>query len=370
MNIEKKVTQFWYPDEPYTGLTKWIYRLCQPLNRSLHHIVTQRMRRRKRLARTAAEPVIVVVGNITVGGTGKTPVIIGLAEWLLQQGYRPGVISRGYRKLSIAEKVNTFRNQSQRVSERVSQIVSEAVSTDQVGDEPKLIQTRTGIPVVVNPKRRQAYDTLRAQFPKVDVILSDDGMQHYALPRHIEISVFDADRGIGNGLLVPSGPLREPLERLETVDAVLLNYTGDTQVNPKLLACLGQNKPYFTFDLQSVGLFRVADDREVPMPESPVIAITGIGHPKRFYQQLERLGLTLKQRIARPDHHPFSSSDFEAFTAQTTVVMTEKDSVKCRPFAKPHWYYLKVSAQFSAPFQAFLEHTFPEQFTQLDDAKI
>lgn len=369
LKFEQQVTRFWYPADRYRGTRQLIYRLIKPLNRWSTRYALYKMTQRQLLplvslpspaapaelpqqrpSTSSQSPLIVVVGNITVGGTGKTPVIIGLVEWLQQQGYQPGIISRGYGAhtpwcASLVSKAVPNRSKSVALDDCAAE----------VGDEPLLLRRRTQVPVVVNPRRCEAVAALRAQCPDVNVILCDDGLQHYGLPRHIEIAVVDGQRGFGNGCCLPVGPLREPIERLASVNAVLVHAPQGAEIPSKLRNQLPSGVPQATFHLQAGGFYRVLDDEPVLMPTTLVSAVTGIGHPKRFFDQLSALGLTLNHCLAFPDHHHYKQEDFAGIERCVPVVMTEKDSVKCRAFAKSNWYYLKVETQLDQAFLSYFQ---------------
>lgn len=268
--------------------------------------------------RRLAAPVI-VVGNIAVGGTGKTPLIIALAESLRSTGLRPGVISRGYGGRAGAQPC----------------VVTADSSADAVGDEPLLIATVTGCPVVVGADRRRAAVHLLAGSP-VDLILSDDGLQHYGLHRDLEIVVIDADRGLGNGHCLPAGPLREPAARLASVDIVVVNGVGF--VPPRSFSTM-RIVPLHFRHLASGELIKPED-----WPHGPAIhAVAGIGNPARFATTLAELGL-IPRLHAFPDHHRFSAADLD-FGDTLPVVMTAKDAVKCTAYAGPRLWVLDVAAQ-------------------------
>ncbi|MDX1706403.1 tetraacyldisaccharide 4'-kinase [Pseudidiomarina sp.] len=268
-----------------------------------------------------AAPVI-VVGNITVGGSGKTPVTEALVGWLREHGWRPGIISRGYGGRGPFPLVVTADSDPQRC-----------------GDEPLLLVRRCKVPVVVAPDRVGAARHLLAEFPQVNIILCDDGLQHYRLQRDIELIVVDGNRGLGNGWRLPLGPLREPRKRLSRADLVVQNGHSDAHEFGSV------------FTLQSMGWRRVIDDEPVPkLPQGRTVAVAGIGHPPRFFATLEKLGLRLDASREFPDHYPFSAADFDQLPAHDIVVMTEKDAAKCRSFARPDWYYLPVSAEFESGF--------------------
>jgi len=263
---------------------------------------------------------VVVVGNITAGGTGKTPLVIWLAERLKRAGYRPGIVSRGYGGRSKA--ATPVRPDSDPAA---------------VGDEPVLLARRTACPVWVGRGRVEAAQQLLAFHPEVDVILADDGLQHYALGRDVEVVVIDGERGFGNGWLLPAGPLREPRSRLRAVDAVVVN-------GGQALAQIPA--PQFAMALVGDRFWRLGQ------PESSVgagcfagrvvQAVAGIGNPERFFRKLRQLGIQIEAH-ARPDHHRYDVSDIPA----GTVLMTEKDAVKCAGFDLPDAWALAVDAELA-----------------------
>lgn len=245
---------------------------------------------------------VLVVGNISVGGTGKTPLIIELVKQLQQSGYKPGVISRGYGGQSTSWP----------------QQLDEHSTPQQVGDEPVLIYQHTAAPMVVGPDRRQDIELLLST-AECDLILSDDGLQHYALRRNAEIAVVDAQRLFGNRLCLPAGPLREPVRRLKQVDLTLYNGAGISDDSFLL----------HTAECMSVcdtGTKKLLED----FSNTTVHAVAGIGHPQRFFSMLEEAGINVIAH-AFPDHHDYSSKDV-SFADDLPVLMTEKDAVKCRDF--------------------------------------
>lgn len=257
---------------------------------------------------------IVVVGNITVGGTGKTPVVIALVEALQARGLCPGVVSRGYG----AAPGGTFPHR-----------VNAASEADDCGDEPLLVFHRTGVPCVVDPDRPAAVRTLLAA-QHVDVVLCDDGLQHYALARDFEIAVLDAQRGIGNGFCLPAGPLREPVARLDSVSALLWR---------------GGSKPASSVVYAVDGLIALQPESApaAPAAGAQVLALAGIGQPEQFYATLAGMGYRVAPH-SFPDHHRYTQADLDAL-GDGPVIMTEKDAVKCRDFAGANHWYLKISAR-------------------------
>lgn len=265
---------------------------------------------------------VIVVGNISVGGTGKTPLVIWLAEKMQQLGFKPGIVTRGY-----------GGNSRQWPRE-----VAPDTQASEVGDEALLLRRRTGCPVYAGPDRSTVAQRLLADHP-CDLIISDDGMQHYALGRDLEIAVIDGARRFGNGLCLPAGPLRERRGRLAETDLVLNNGAGNGDQHRMRLSAA-----------EAVALDGRGESRALDaFISGPVHAVAGIGHPERFFNMLEEAGLTL-HRHPFPDHHPFSADDLQAFEDQT-VLMTEKDAVKCELFAHPGHWYVPTTAEVDPGFE-------------------
>ena len=262
---------------------------------------------------------VLVIGNITVGGTGKTPMTLALIKRLQQEGFRPGVVSRGYGG-SAAYPLR----------------VSESVGVEETGDEPMTIFRRSGVPVVVDPKRPRAVSLL-LQGTDCDLVLSDDGLQHYALARDIEIAVVDGARGLGNQLLLPAGPLRETAARHASVDYVIIN--GDGFSFPGAYPMRLVPEPWQNLHKAKQSL---------PEPGSRIHAVAGIGNPERFFTQLRAQGFEVVAHVF-PDHHAYVAADF-AFSDGAPVVMTEKDAVKCMDLAADNWWFVPVSADLPEPF--------------------
>ncbi len=264
---------------------------------------------------------VIVVGNISVGGTGKTPVTEALVDWLQQRGYQPGIISRGYGGQGPFPL-----------------LVTPTSDPNQCGDEPLLLARRSRIPVVVAPNRKAAVEHLLEQHPNINIIVSDDGLQHYALQRDLELIVVDGERGLGNGWRLPMGPLRESPQRL-TSGAIVVQNGGAEHLHG------------YRFELQPQAWRRVIDDEPVSLAaDGSVIAIAGIGHPQRFFNTLQSLNIVPDSTLAFADHYAFSAKDFAEIPADTNVLMTEKDAAKCQSFARQNWYYLPVRAEFKNDF--------------------
>jgi len=265
---------------------------------------------------------VIIVGNISVGGTGKTPLTLWLAQQLIEEGWHPGIISRGYRKSKHVP--NTLR------------AVNTDDSADEVGDEPLLMAQREICPVWVGRDRPAVAQAMLNAHPQCDVILSDDGLQHYRLQRDVEIAVVDGARRFGNGLLLPAGPLREPVSRLQQMDAVVVN-GGEVHGNEFAMSLRGTHfynllNPEITITASALSGQRLH-------------AIAGIGHPQRFFSHLQQLGLSCSGH-AYSDHHVYIANDI-AFDDADAILMTEKDAVKCAAFATEKHWVLRVDAQVS-----------------------
>jgi tetraacyldisaccharide 4'-kinase len=266
---------------------------------------------------------VIVVGNISVGGNGKTPLVVYLAKRLRQEGYHPGVLSRGYAGKNACYPMS----------------VEQGSKVDVVGDEAILMWQHINCPLVVDPVRpRGAIELVNKH--KCDVIICDDGLQHYALNRDVEIVVIDGQRRCGNNFLLPTGPLREGLWRLNTVDFLVLN--GGLVTNGEYLMSLEAGK--------LINVKHPNKSLSISAITSPVSALAGIGNPQRFFSLLEKKQVKLKHQISFIDHHAFSEADIPS----GTVIMTEKDAVKCTQIAHDDCWYLPVSASLTSEFESQL----------------
>lgn len=315
--MSSSVERYWYGERPLVRLLiplSWIYRLLVALRRLAYRLGMLSV------ARFAAP--VIVVGNVTVGGTGKTPLVVWLAALLKEHGYAPGLVSRGY------------GGSARRWPQQVRHDSDPAV----VGDEAVLLAQRTGCPMAVGPKRAAAAREL-LEHRRCDVLLSDDGLQHYALGRDIEIAVLDGVRRLGNGHLLPAGPLREPRRRMRRVDFVVVNGGG------------GQGE--YGMKLRPAQPRRVGGSGEAATWESftgaPVHAVAGIGHPARFFETLRKQGLEIVEHPF-PDHHRYSPEDFDFARPDETILMTEKDAVKCAHFGAANLWYVPVDAELDPRF--------------------
>ena len=274
---------------------------------------------------------IIVVGNLSVGGSGKTPLVVHLCQLLREARLQPGVISRGYGR-----------------SGKKLRLVSPASDPGLVGDEPLLIAQQAGVPVIVSPDRCAAA---RALLKKgVQVVISDDGLQHYRLPRKIEICVIDGKRGLGNGRLLPAGPLREAPQRLRAVDHIVIN----GELHAPLPALEGPVPDTVQMTL-TAGLLRPLDGKQnwrlSQFGGCRVNAVAGIGNPGRFFDLLKGARIKVIEHVF-PDHHAYRREDFENMNPELPILMTEKDAVKCRKLGLANAWFLSVEALLPADWEA------------------
>lgn len=317
-----RLQRIWYGGQPAPAALRALepaYRLASRLHR------WWKVRQRPD---DLAAACIVVVGNITVGGSGKTPLVIRLCRILREAGLRPGVVSRGYGR-----------------RQKGLRLVSPASRAQEVGDEPVLIAKRSGVPVIVAADRCEAARRLIGQ--RVNVVIADDGLQHCRLPRDIELCVVDGARGFGNGRLLPAGPLREPLARLGQVDHVIVN--GEPDGLPESVCGVPMTlAPGLLQSLEGGEKWRLAQ-----FAGCAVNAVAGIGHPQRFFGLLRQSRLKVNE-YPFPDHHAYSARDFVGMDADLPIVMTEKDAVKCRGLGLKNAWFLSVDALLPAAFEASL----------------
>ena len=303
--------QFWYS-------RSWIAWLLCPFSLLFWLITTvRRALFRLNLLKSYRAPIpVVIVGNLSVGGNGKTPAVIWLVQELTKCSLNVGVISRGY-----GSKAKNY-----------PLLVTPTSDPIEAGDEPVLIATRTQAPVCISPNRQQAIECL-LQHTKCDVIISDDGLQHYKLQRDFELVIMDAERGLGNGFLLPSGPLRELPSRLKNVDIIITN-GSENQYSDAVMTL----KPQYAVNLVTKA--------QRPLNEfSQATAIAGIGNPPRFFTMLQQYGIQLMETQAFQDHQSFSPELFAKFDKNRPLLMTEKDAVKCMTFAEEPWWYVPITTE-------------------------
>jgi tetraacyldisaccharide 4'-kinase len=277
---------------------------------------------------------VIVVGNIGVGGNGKTPVVIYLVELCRSLGLTPGVISRGYGGKAA----------------HYPYLVTSKSTPLEAGDEPVLIQQRCHVPVAVGSDRIASAELLITK--GCDIIISDDGLQHYRLQRTVELIIVDGKRLFGNGLLLPAGPLREGQWRLPKSDLVI--YNGKVEAN------ISDTFTSIEMTLMAKEVCHLKTGQCIKLPDfiesnNSVNAIAGIGAPKRFFDTLIKHNLVIENQQSFVDHHSFTLADFTAFDDNIPLVMTEKDAVKCRGFCKDNWWYLPVEGTFTQAEQKILQ---------------
>lgn len=306
--IERFMNDVWHQDTPLS----W---LLIPLSWPVGWVVNARRARAPDKRRTPDGVTVIVVGGLTIGGTGKTPVLIALGRWLIDQGYTVGIVSRGYK----GQRATDLHRVTERDSAR------------EVGDEALLIHRELGIPVFVCGDRNRALQEL-VDLGDVSVVLSDDGLQHYKLPRDFEIVVLDAHRGLGNGRLLPAGPLREPGHRLASVDWILERNSLDADrgfvyrpITARHLAS-GQVLSWQTC-LNS-------------WARQEVTGVTGLGQPQQFFNMLRAQGLSPRE-VALPDHEVLDSPSLNALGGDV-ILMTGKDAIKLPNDADPRLWVVEI----------------------------
>jgi len=323
-SLERFMLRAWYERHG------WL-KLLRPLSQLYQGVATRRRQRYLDDPAASWQPPVplIVVGNITLGGTGKTPMVIWLVEHLRDCGLRVGVISRGY---------------GAKPPSRPWRIQPTEDGPEQVGDEPLLIASRCQVPVVIDHDRARAGRHL-LEHAAVDVIISDDGLQHYRMGRTLELVMIDHGRGLGNARCLPEGPLREPAKRLESVD-MLVRTGADVDADGA-----------FAMQLQAVDLVNLKTGERIKPAQwkAPprVQAVAGIGNPERFCKTLENHGF-VPEIHAFADHAQYNADSFAEFDHGEPLIMTEKDAIKCAGFARDNWWYLSVDACLSAAFTAAL----------------
>lgn len=309
----------------------WYLRVLEPVYRQAFQHAQRKGE--ASTARYLSELPVIVVGNITAGGSGKTPLVIRLCQLAQELNIRPGVASTGYGRQST-ETLVVHANGESRV----------------FGDEPVLLAERTGVPVVVAAKRCDAIRLLNQM--DLDLVISDDGLQQADLDRDMEFCVVDGVRGLGNGHLLPAGPLRESAHRLGQVDYVVSN--GEWAGKPDDL-------DVSVMRLEADGVCMLDGTKMISVEKFlqnnngiKIHAIAGIGHPQRFFRMLESLGIDAETQ-GFPDHHVFTRNDFDSITADSVIIMTEKDAVKCRTLGLENAWYVPVNTRLPDNFEIIIK---------------
>jgi tetraacyldisaccharide 4'-kinase len=305
----------WHPINIILLPFSWLFQIISNLRKKCYQIGLFKIQK-------TTKPVI-VVGNITVGGTGKTPFVIWLAERLRSLGYHPGIISRG-----VGGK-----------RQKTPCVIDEYSKASDVGDEALLLAKKSGCPVVIGINRPNVLKKL-LQDHECDIVISDDGLQHYRLGRDIEIALVDATRQFGNQQLLPAGPLREKISRLHEIDFVVVNGASSCHIS---------GIDTFQMRLEPIEFVSVKNEaNRLPLDaflEKKIHAVSGIGHPQQFFLMLQSMKLNIISH-AFPDHYLYSRNDFD-FAESDFIIMTEKDAVKCLSFADERFWYLKVNVHVS-----------------------
>jgi len=321
--IERHLNRHWYG----THRPPWYLRLLEPIYRSVY----QRTHAKQMIAADVYQPSLplIVVGNITAGGTGKTPLVIALSQLATEMNLNPGIASSGYGRQS-----------------RDTLVVQADSDTKLCGDEPVLLAKRAGVPVVVAARRSDSIRKLHEM--GVDLVISDDGLQQADLHRGVDICVVDGDRGLGNGHLLPAGPLRESSDRLALVDWVITN--GEWADKPDNLSVdIMQLQATVVQSLDDRTSYTLAEFR-ARYQGIPLHAVAAIGNPARFFSMLEQHGIDVIPH-SFADHHRFTKQDFTSMSGATTIIMTEKDAVKCRELGVENAWYVPVDAVLPDEFK-------------------
>lgn len=318
--VQNWLETVWYQDQPpplWLKIVSLAFKQVAYFRRLLYQ---------KGLLKQVKLPVpVIIVGNLTVGGTGKSPLVVYLAHTLSQAGYRPGIISRGY------------GGQSARVPQRAYP----GSCPEQVGDEAVMLAAAVGCPVAVCSKRSKAAELLLAE-TDCNLLIADDGLQHYALQRDLELVVIDGERRFGNGYCLPAGPLREDVSRLQTVDMLIVNGAPI-------------NAPEFAMQVQAAYAVNLQTNEKKPLQafrSEPVYAVAGIGNPQRFFKLLAQFGIQCISK-AFPDHYHYQAGDLQ-FDEGLPIMMTEKDAVKCQRFVTEKHWCVPIAVELSPGFNACL----------------
>ena len=327
--MEAWLIREWQRTSPWQLLLRpvsWLFRLLTAIRRATYRVGL--------FATHSVGVPVIIVGNITVGGTGKTPLVLALVEALTKRGRHCGIVTRGYQRREPEEWATVIH------------VVPATVEDASVSDEATLLARRSGVPVYAGADRVEVARTLLRNHAEIDLIVSDDGMQHYKLQRDIEICVIDGARALGNGALLPAGPLREPASRLNTVSAIVVNRNGGN-VDPIRFS---ETTPAFAMSFGSELFVNLKTGQRLGVNDAlaafhgmRIHALAGIGHPQRFFSHLTALGFVPATAQPFPDHYHYRAEDMPGSDAGI-ILMTEKDAVKCGTFADQRMWFMRVDA--------------------------
>ena len=329
------IEKHWYSRQK-TILT----RALQPVSFVFSSIARSRKLKQQSNQFKSSIPVI-VVGNISVGGTGKTPVVRAICEYYLANGKQPAIVSRGY---GAKSDIYPF-------------VVSKNTPPTQCGDEPYMMYDALSgkVLIVIDADRSNAIKFIEKNYPRIDVIISDDGLQHYKMARDFEIAVVDSTRMFGNELCIPAGPLREPVSRARDVD-MLISVGNITNSDKDYLLSLNSNTIFTKIIAKEFVNVKTGEKKSLEsFYQKEIVAIAGIGNPTKFFNSLNELNCNIVDTKIFKDHHKFVKSDFSQFNSDQTLVMTYKDAVKCKGFACDNWWYLDIGLNVDFSFLAKIE---------------
>ena len=337
--MEAWLIREWQRTSPWQLLLRpvsWLFRLLTAIRRAAYRVGL--------FATHSVGVPVIIVGNITVGGSGKTPLVLALVDALTKRGKHCGIVTRGYQRRKPEEWATVIH------------VVPTTVEDASVSDEAALLARRSGVPVYAGADRVKVARTLLRNHAEIDLIVSDDGMQHYKLQRDIEICVIDGDTALGNGALLPAGPLREPVSRLNTVSAIVVNRNGGN-ADPLRFS---ETTPEFAMTFANELFVNLKTGRSVGVNDAlaafqgaHIHALAGIGHPQRFFSHLAGLGFVLTTAQPFPDHYHYRAEDMPGSDAGI-ILMTEKDAVKCETFADQRMWFMRVDAVLSKEFTDFV----------------
>lgn len=341
--LEQWLTAVWYSNKPIPTLSKLGLKLLSQTYRLLRACSQQSQKTKRSKFNFAQKPFVLVIGNLIAGGAGKTPVVMAVCKHIKQKGLQVGLISRGYKR--------------QHAGTQVFSHLTPTIDAHMLGDEPYLLATQTGCPIAVGANRQEALGKLLQAHPNLDLVISDDGLQHHRLQRHMEWVIFD-QRAAGNGKLLPEGPLREPLSRLKHVDAVLCNglTTQELASSLKLPAQSCWHPIQVTlqgFRRKTDGLFITIEQAKQAWSTKTILAFAGLGHPEKFFDTLRSTGFQCTRTLGLGDHFDYPDAYDHQFT-EDILITTGKDAVKLNT-ATPKLWIAEIDVQLPTSLTQLLE---------------